>query len=54
MLAFSRTDQATGKRFACYVNFGAPIAIPTGEVILASSPPAGDVLPSDTTIWLHI
>ena len=54
VLAFSRTDQATGKRFACYVNFGAPIAIPTGEVILASSPPAGDVLPSDTTIWLHI
>ena len=54
MLAFSRTDEASGKSFACYVNFGAPTAMPAGEVIVASSELDGQTLPSDTTVWLHI
>ncbi len=54
VLAFSRTDEASGKSFVCYVNFGAPVAMPAGEIITSSSPVDGDILPSDTTVWLHI
>lgn len=48
VVAFERSD---GLR--CLVNMGAdPVALPAGEVVLASSPFAGTLLPSDTAVWL--
>jgi len=43
--------------FACVVNFGgAPAAIPTalsgGDVLAASIPLDGGLLPADTAVWL--
>ncbi len=47
VLAFRRGE------LACVVNFGpAPIALPEGEVLLASGPLTDDLLPADTTAWL--
>jgi alpha-glucosidase len=50
LIAFTRPGN-----FACYVNFGAPIALPVGsEVLLASSELIDGKIPTDTAIWLRV
>ena len=50
VIAFSRPGN-----FACYVNFGKAIAIPQGaKVLLSSDEIVGDVIPTDTTVWLRL
>jgi alpha-glucosidase len=50
VIAFSRPGN-----FACYVNFGNPIAIPQGaEILLASRDLSGNVIPTDTTVWMRL
>jgi alpha-glucosidase len=50
VLAFKRSSE-----FACYVNFGAPIPLPSGsEILVSSSPVIGNVLPGDTAVWLRL
>jgi alpha-glucosidase len=50
LIAFTRPGD-----FACYVNFGAPIALPVGsEVLLASSELIDGKIPTDTAIWLRV
>jgi len=50
VIAFSRPGN-----FACYVNFGNPIAIPqSAEVLLASGELIDNVIPTDTTVWLRV
>ncbi|MDQ8703828.1 glycoside hydrolase family 13 protein [Streptomyces sp. LHD-70] len=40
--------------WACVTNFGtAPVALPSGRVVLASAPLDGPLLPPDTTVWLE-
>jgi alpha-glucosidase len=40
-------------RFVCVVNTGAaPVALPDGEVVLASSALDLGRLPSDTAVWI--
>ena len=50
VLAYGR-----GGQFACVVNMsGAPIALPEHEsLLLASGPLEGDLLPTDTAVWLR-
>lgn len=46
-----RRGAATG----CVVNLGpAPVALPKGEVLLASGPLVGDLLPPDTAVWTQL
>ena len=41
--------------FACYINFGAPIQLPSNSQILVSSGPVtGHTLPTDTAVWLRL
>ncbi len=50
VIAFSRPDN-----FACYVNFGLPIEMPQGaEVLLASQKISGNMIPTDTTVWMRL
>lgn len=50
VLAFSRPGD-----FACYVNFGAPIPLPSNaHVLLASRPLDGLEIPTDTAVWLRL
>ncbi len=51
VLAFARESG-----LACVVNFNPdPVALPPHEgVLLASGPLEGDLLPSDTAVWLRI
>jgi alpha-glucosidase len=50
LLAFSRPGD-----FACYVNFGAPIALPqNSKVLLSSGPIDGGEIPTDTAVWLRL
>jgi alpha-glucosidase len=50
VIAFSRPGN-----FACYVNFGSSIEIPQGaEVLLASSDFSGNLIPTDTTVWMRL
>ena len=50
VLAFARPGN-----FACYVNFGDPIELPTGsKILLASGPVQGSELPTDTAVWLRL
>lgn len=37
----------------CVVNFGAPIPMPAGELLLASVQVDGDLLPTDAAVWLR-
>ena len=49
VLAFRR-----GSGVACIVNYGTePVALPAGEVLVASLPGIADVLPHDAAIWLR-
>lgn len=50
VLAFSRPGD-----FACYLNFGAPIALPeNSQVLLSSGPLNGAMIPTDTAVWLRL
>ncbi len=50
VLAFTRPGN-----FACFVNFGAEISLPSGaEVILATTPIINGVLPQDAALWLRL
>jgi alpha-glucosidase len=50
VLAFKRSDE-----FACFVNFGAPISLPkNADVLISSSPIDGEMIPTDTTVWMRI
>ncbi len=49
VLAFKRSEA-----FACYVNFGAPFALPKGaKVLLSSFPLDGLMIPTDTAVWVR-
>jgi alpha-glucosidase len=48
VLAFAREG------FTCALNFGAPIPLPPHqEILLASGPLEGGLLPTDTAVWLR-
>jgi alpha-glucosidase len=50
VIAFSRSGN-----FACFVNFGEPIDIPTGaHVLLSSQEISGGLIPTDTSVWLRL
>jgi len=50
VVAFSRPGN-----FACYINFGADIELPSAcEVLVASGPLKGTFLPTDTAAWIRI
>jgi alpha-glucosidase len=50
VVAFSRPGN-----FACYINFGAAIEIPAGaKVLISSGPLEGNLLPTDTAVWLRL
>ena len=50
VLAFTRPGD-----FACYVNFGKEIELPTdAEVLVASGPLNDGKLPTDTAVWLRV
>ncbi len=50
VVAFSRPG-----KFACYINFGAAIDLPSGSKVLISSGPLdGNSLPTDTAVWLRL
>ena len=49
MLAFRR-----GSGVLCVVNYGdGSVALPTGEVLVASLPGIGTTLPHDAAVWLR-
>jgi alpha-glucosidase len=50
VVAFSRPG-----KFACYINFGAAIEIPTGaKVLISSGPLEGNSIPTDTAVWMRL
>ena len=49
VLAFERPGN-----FLCVVNFGGPVALPKGEVLLSSGPLDRGNLPSETAVWIRI
>ncbi len=50
VLAFTRPGN-----FACYVNFGHEIHLPThSEILISSAPLHGHKLPTDTAVWLRL
>jgi alpha-glucosidase len=41
--------------FACYINFGTPIELPSNsQILVASGPVTGHTLPTDTAVWLRL
>ena len=52
------TDVVAFKRpgdFACYINFGAPIQLPSNShILIASGPVTGHTLPTDTAVWVRL
>jgi alpha-glucosidase len=53
-LAFRR-GAPDGGAVVCVVNVGAePVPLPSGEVLVASAPLAGDVVPADTAAWVRV
>jgi alpha-glucosidase len=41
--------------FACYINFGAPIQLPSNShILIASGPVTGHTLPTDTAVWVRL
>ncbi|MCW3156591.1 glycoside hydrolase family 13 protein [Micropruina sonneratiae] len=54
VLAFTRPGRAGEPGVRSWTNFGPDaVALPEGEVLLASGPLAGVMLPPDTTAWLR-
>ena len=50
VLAFERPGD-----FACYINFGAPIQLPSNsQILVASGPVTGHTLPTDTAVWVRL
>jgi len=50
VVAFSRPGN-----FACFINFGAAIEIPNGaKVLISSGPLQGNLIPTDTAVWLRL
>jgi alpha-glucosidase len=50
VVAFSRPG-----KFACYINFGAAIEIPSGaKVLISSGPLEGNSIPTDTAVWMRL
>ena len=49
VLAFSRPGN-----FVCVVNFGAPLRLPQGEILVASAPIQEMVLPADSAVWMRL
>jgi len=50
VVAYSRPG-----KFACYINFGSAIEIPTGsKVLISSGPLRGNSIPTDTAVWLRL
>jgi alpha-glucosidase len=50
VVAYSRPG-----KFACYINFGSAIEIPTGsKVLISSGPLQGNSIPTDTAVWLRL
>jgi alpha-glucosidase len=44
-----------GEDFACYINFGSEIELPSNsEVLHSSAPLSGNHLPTDTAVWLRV
>ena len=56
VVAYSRVSaDEGGDRFASITNFGPdPVELPAGEIIFASEPISGFILPADTTVWMMI
>jgi alpha-glucosidase len=41
--------------FACYINFGAALELPSGsEILIISGPISGHTLPTDTAAWVRL
>ena len=41
--------------FACYINFGTPIQLPSNShILIASGPITGHTLPTDTAVWVRL
>jgi alpha-glucosidase len=41
--------------FACYINFGGPIELPSNsQVLVSSGPVSGHTLPTDTAAWIRL
>jgi alpha-glucosidase len=41
--------------FACYINFGAPIELPSkSHILVASGPVIGHTVPTDTAVWVRL
>jgi len=50
VVAFARPGN-----FACYINFGAAIELPSSsQILVASGPISGHTLPTDTAVWLRL
>jgi alpha-glucosidase len=50
VVAFTRPGD-----FACYINFGAPIELPSkSQILVASGPVTGLTLPTDTAVWVQL
>jgi alpha-glucosidase len=41
--------------FACFINFGAPLELPSdSQILIASGPISGHTLPTDTAVWVRL
>ena len=41
--------------FACFINFGAPLELPSdSQILIASGPITGHTLPTDTAVWVRL
>ena len=50
VVAFQRSGN-----FACYINFGAPIQLPSNsQILIASGALNGHTLPTDTAVWMRL
>jgi len=50
VVAFHRSGN-----FACYINFGAPIQLPSNsQILIASGALDGHTLPTDTAVWMRL
>jgi alpha-glucosidase len=50
VVAFERSGN-----FACYINFGAAIELPSNsQILVASGPVIGHTLPTDTAAWVRL